>query len=200
MKPLQLGVTGGIGSGKSVVCRIFEELGIPVYNADIEAKRLLEADMQVREKVILLLGKKAYSLEGTANRSYIASLVFADDSKLEELNNIIHPAVQNDYLEWVSKHVVHPIVIKEAAIMFESGSYKGMDYIVAVIAPEEMRIKRVMNRDGKTKEQVRNIMAKQLPETELIKRSKSIIINNDKIPVLRQVLELLQHLKQNKIK
>ena len=84
--------------------------------------------------------------------------------------------------------------------MFESGSYKGMDYIVAVIAPEEMRIKRVMNRDGKTKEQVLHIMAKQLPETELIKRSKSIIINNDKIPVLRQVLELLQHLKQNKIK
>lgn len=195
MKPLQLGVTGGIGSGKSVVCRIFEKMGIPIYNADTEAKRLLDTDRQVREKVIMLLGEKAYAAEGTADRAYIASLVFADDSKLDALNKIIHPAVQNDYLDWVSKHSNHPIVIKEAAIMFESGSYKGMDYIVAVIAPEEVRIKRVMERDGKTAEQVRRIMEKQLPETELIKRSKSIIINNDKVPVLKQVLELLQHLK-----
>ncbi len=196
MKPFQLGVTGGIGSGKSIVCRIFDEMGIPIYDADTEAKRLLDFEINVRQKVILLLGEKAYSCEGKANRAYIASIVFADDSKLKALNQIIHPAVQADYLDWVSKQKDHSLVIKEAAIMFESGSYIGMDYIVAVVAPKEIRIQRVMDRDGKTEEQVLGIMQKQLSETELIKRSNNLIINDNKVPVLKQVLELLIQLQK----
>lgn len=194
MKPLQLGVTGGIGSGKSVVCRIFEILGIPVYNADLEAKRLLETDTKVREEVTFLLGKKAYTKEGKADRTFISGVVFADDLKLKALNNIVHPAVQLDYLNWFSIHYDSPFVVKESAIMFESGSSRGMDYIVAVIAPENVRIKRVMDRDGKTEEQVRRIMEKQLPQLEIINKSNSFIMNNDKILVLPQVLELYDRL------
>lgn len=194
MKPLQLGVTGGIGSGKSVVCRIFEILGIPVYNADLEAKRLLETDTKVREEVTFLLGKKAYTKEGRVDRTFISGVVFADDLKLKALNNIVHPAVQLDYLNWFSIHYDSPFVVKESAIMFESGSSRGMDYIVAVIAPENVRIKRVMDRDGKTEEQVRRIMEKQLPQLEIINKSNSFIMNNDKILVLPQVLELYDRL------
>jgi dephospho-CoA kinase len=197
MKPVKIGITGGIGAGKSIVCKILEIIGIPVYQADKESKKLLETDPEVVERVKALLGNEAYSSGDKANRSYISSVVFNHPEKLKKLNDILHPAVSKHFLEWVSIQTNKPVLAKEAAIMFESGSDKEMDLIIVVTAPEALRIQRVKQRDGKSEEEIRKIMKEQLPEEEVIKKSNFVIVNDDHRLLVPQVIALIERISGN---
>ena len=195
MKKLVVGITGGIGSGKSVVARIMSTLGYPVYNADDEAGNILEKDQKVIDAVKKLIGEKAYSDTGKPDRVFISSVVFNDRDKLESLNTIIHPAVQTHFMNWVEKNTSSCLVFKEAAIMFESGSYKAMNRVIAVTAPQQLKISRVMERDGKTEAQVKKIIDKQLPQDELEAKSDFVIVNDENQLLIPQVIAVLDKLK-----
>ncbi len=197
MKPLQIGITGGIGSGKSLICRILDLLKIPVFNADEVSKKLLDTDQSVIDSVIALLGPNAYPGNGKADRIFIAGIVFNNPEKLQSLNAILHPAVQQHYINWVSMHNSSAIVAKEAAIMFESGSNKGMDHIIAVTAPEALRIERVQKRDGKSIAEVHNIIKQQLAQDEIIKRSDFCIVNDDQHLIIPQILDIISKIKSD---
>jgi dephospho-CoA kinase len=188
-KPLQIGVTGGIGSGKSIVCKIFAVLGAPVYDADSRAKWLMNNNSDVKKSIRLEFGEESFNNNGL-NRDYLAKLVFNDQSKLTKLNAIVHPAVGKDYTEWVGKQT-SKYTIKEAALMFESGAYKALDKIINVSAPEELRIIRVLKRDAfREKEEVRAIIDKQLSEEERNNRSEYTLYNDEKELLLPQIIAL----------
>jgi len=187
--PFIVGITGGIGSGKSLVCKIFFSLGVPIYDADSRAKWLTNNNKEIRQAVIKNFGEESFTDSGL-NRDHISSIVFNDSSKLDLLNSIIHPAVANDFKKWVSEQSAS-YIIKEAALMFESGSYKQMDAVVNVSAPTEIRIKRVLARDPfRTKKEIESILKKQLSENERIEKSDHVIINDGKSMVIPQVLQL----------
>lgn len=188
---LKIGITGGIGTGKTTVCEIFELLGIPVFYADAAGKQLMNDDPAVKQKVIALFGKESYSSSPyeTLNRKHIADIVFKNQNKLTLLNNIIHPAVKDAFKIW-SAHQKTRYVLKEAAIMFESNSYKDNDFNILVSSPLEMRIDRVTKRDLTTREHIIARMAKQMPEVEKEKLSDFIIINDEKSFLIEQVLAL----------
>lgn len=189
-KPLQVGITGGIGSGKSLVCKIFSVLGAPIYNADERAKWLTSHDTAVKEKIIHEFGTEAYDSTGSLNRSYIANLVFNNAVKLNILNAIVHPAVGVDYQDWVNNQT-HQYVIKEAALMFESGSYKVLDKVVNVSANEELRLQRVLQRDPfRSEDEIRNIMNKQMSEKERNSRSDYNILNDESKLLIPQIVKL----------
>ncbi len=154
-----IGLTGGIGSGKTTVAKMFAELGTPVYIADIEAKKLTNSSKFIRKKVIELLGEKAYTNDGL-NRKYVADKIFNDKNLLQSVNNIIHPKVALHFKNWVSMQN-GPYVIKEAAILFENGGYKDCDLIILVTAPKEIRINRIIDRDKTSKYEIKQRMANQ---------------------------------------
>ncbi|MGP8215905.1 MAG: dephospho-CoA kinase [Bacteroidia bacterium] len=185
---LKVGVTGGIGSGKSTVCRIFECLGIPVFHADNAGRRLLSEDDEVKKKVAALFSEKVI-INGVPDRKKIASLVFNNPEKLRQLNAIIHPKVRVELAKWAEKQNAK-WVIEEAAILFESGAYKNLDLIIVVSAPEDIRIKRVMARDGITEESIRERMKNQITEEERRKRADFIIENDEKQLLIPQALEI----------
>ncbi len=186
---LQVGITGGIGSGKSLICKIFSALGVSVYDADTRAKWLTNNDETIKNKVVEHFGKKSYNSNGL-NRSYISSIVFKDQTKLTLLNSIIHPAVGKDYVNWFEQQQ-SPYTIKEAALMFESGSYENLDRIINVSAPIELRIRRVLQRDSfRSEKEVRSIIDKQLSEEERSGRSDYLIHNDGSQMVVPQVLKL----------
>lgn len=193
---MQVGVTGGIGSGKSMVCRIFTILGIPVYNADDRAKDLMLENSGLRQSIIQAFGTDSYSEKGELNRKYLANLVFQDQSNLNKINDLVHPVVGEDYKHWVNMNVqTHPYIIKEAALLFESGSYRELDVITVVTAPEELRINRVLARDShRDRNQVLSIISKQLPEEELVEKSDYVLVNDERQPLIQQVLDLHQKL------
>ncbi len=186
---LKIGLTGGIGSGKSTVSRIFRHIKIPVYEADIEAKRLMATWPSLKSGIMDLLGEQAY-INGNLNNKYIASIVFNNPEKLKELNKIVHPAVRTDFYNWASKRENHPYIVEEAAILFESGHYKDFDYTIFVSANEDLRIQRVMQRDSAKREDVLKRIKEQLPEEDKIDRSDFVINNNPDDLILIQVLEL----------
>jgi dephospho-CoA kinase len=194
MKPILTGITGGIGSGKSIVSRVLRELGYPVYDADTEAKLLLAGDAEIIAAVKALIGDEAYLPDGTPDRAYISSVVFGDKTRLQKLNDIIHPAVAEHFKKWVTMHADSKLLFKEAAVMFESGSAAALNHVVAVTSSREIRIRRVIKRDGKTREQIEQIMASQMPENELLARCHFEIKNDEKHPVLMQVMKLLETL------
>ena len=184
-----IGVTGGIGSGKSIVCKIFSHLGIPVYEADKAAHRLYEQQAlieQIREKI----SAESVDKNGKINRKKLSEVVFNDPAKLDQLNKIVHPAVQDDFIAWKEKHGGSEYVIKEAAILFESGAYRQCDKTVTVSCPVEIRINRIRDRDHKTKAEIEQIMSRQLPEEERISKSDYVIYNDEKQLVIPQVLAL----------
>ena len=196
-QPLQIGITGGIGSGKSLVCKIFQHLRIPVYDADSHAKALMTTDGILVSQIKKEFGDLAYHPHGELNRPWLASHVFSDESKLEKLNKLVHPRVAVDYESWVERHADEPYVIKEAALLFESGSYRYLSKIVVVTAPERLRQARVLKRDPhRTVEQFREIVEKQLPEEEKMKRADYLIVNDDTTLVLPQVLKLHEAFKE----
>lgn len=185
---LRVGLTGGIGSGKSVVAEIFRSIGIPVYNADREAKRLMNSDPEIREAIIGAFGEESY--QGTViNRSFLVSNVFHDDEKLSVLNAIVHPATIADAKKWMSRQT-SPYAIKEAAIIFETGADKYLDYVIGVRAPEALRVQRVMKRDGRTREEVYRWMSKQMDEKEKISRCDFVIENDGEHLLIPQVVAL----------
>lgn len=178
---IKVGITGGIGSGKSTVCKYFEQLGIPVYYADDRAKWLMKNNLKVVEALKANFGEEVYTEAGELNRTYLANIIFNDQSKLEIVNSIVHPAVFEDGAQWQEEQAKKgvPYSMKEAALLFESGSYKSLDKIIVVTAPTDVRIQRVMKRDNTTEEAVRARMAKQLPEEEKLKKADFVIQNID---------------------
>lgn len=191
---LKIGITGGIGSGKTTVCRLFETLQIPVYYADDRAKWLMEHDSHLRSAIISLLGDKAYTAERHLDRAYIASRVFSEPELLAQLNNLVHPAVWKDGEEWFSEHTTEPYALKEAALIFESGGHRLLDGVIVVTAPEELRIARVVARDRVSEDAVRARIARQMPEEEKTKLADYIIINDGQQDLLSQVWRIHREL------
>ncbi|MCA0397419.1 MAG: dephospho-CoA kinase [Bacteroidetes bacterium] len=185
---LRIGITGGIGSGKSVVARVFENLGIPVYNADNTAKMLMETDVSLVEKITRLFGPAAYT-DQRLNRSYIAAQVFNNQEKLDALNAIVHPAVIQYGEDWFARQHA-PYAIKEAALFFETGTAGQMDKMIGVSAPVALRIQRAMQRDQLSREQIKNRMDKQLDESIKMRLCDYVVVNDDQHLVLPQVLRL----------
>jgi dephospho-CoA kinase len=195
---MKVGVTGGIGSGKTIVCAVFEKLGIPVFNADKEAKNIVASDPGVREKIRTTFGDAVFS-GGEPDRKKLAAIVFSDPEALKKLNNIIHPAVKIKFEHWAELNLSAPYVIKEAAILFESGSDAGMDKIITVTAPEALRLKRTLKRDNAAEEDIKKRMAQQLSDEEKITRSDFVIWNDDKTLVIPQILEIHKKLTAGNI-
>jgi dephospho-CoA kinase len=186
---LRVGLTGGIGSGKTVVAKLFETLGVPVYYADDAAKRLMNTDPEIKAEVIRHFGEQSYGEDGSLDRKYIASIVFNDKEKLERLNAITHPVTIRDASEWMKMQTT-PYVIKEAALLFESGAAEHLDYVIGVYAPQHIRVKRVMDRDGLSTADVMKRISRQIDEEMKMKLCDFVITNNDQQLVMPQVLEL----------
>jgi dephospho-CoA kinase len=174
-----VGLTGGIGSGKTTVAKLFYKLGVPIYVSDIEAKKIMITSEKVIAAIKNLLGDEAYNDENELNRSYISDKIFKNKSLLNDLNSIVHPAVAEDFLRWYKEQDAE-YVIKESAILFESGSFKNCDLVITVTAPLEERIKRVVLRDNVTKKQVLHRVMNQLSDEDKIDQS-DFIINNKTI-------------------
>ena len=186
----KIGITGGIGSGKTTVCKIFEILGIPIYYADQRAKELIVKNEELKSKIIDEFGAQSYLDDGSYNRDYIASIVFKDKDKLHKLNQIVHPAVYQDGVDWHNAQEEVPYTLKEAALLFEGKGHLLLDKIILVVAPEETRISRVMSRDNTTKEAVQDRINKQLPDAEKIKLADFIILNDGVAPLVPQILKI----------
>lgn len=185
---LKIGLTGGIGSGKSTVAHIFEVLGIPVYYADTEAKKLMGANEELKASITRAFGEEAY-VDGRLNREYIAAQVFNNDKKIELLNSLVHPATIKDAEEWI-KIQRAAYVIKEAALIFESGSNKNLDYVIGVQSPLELRIKRVMDRDNIPAHQVKARMNQQMDDDLKLRLCDYVIVNDEHEMVIPQVVAL----------
>lgn len=189
-----IGITGGIGSGKTTVCRIFETLGIPVYYADERAKWLMMHRLALRKMLRSQFGKQAFTPAGALNRAYIASMVFNDPDKLNLLNESVHPFVFRDSLNWHRQQRHVPYTLKEAALLFESGSYRHLDKVITVTAPLEIRIARVMERDQTSREAVLARIARQQPEELKAAKSDFVIVNDGQQSLIRQVLHIHKQL------
>jgi dephospho-CoA kinase len=185
---LKIGLTGGIGSGKSTVARIFEVLGIPVYYADDAAKRMMNENEELKEKIKHQFGNDVYA-DGKLNRKKLAEIVFNAPEKLEQLNALTHPATIKDAENWMKKQTT-PYSIKEAALIFESGAQENLDYVIGVTAPAPLRIQRTMQRDGVTREEVISRMNKQMDESIKMKLCDFVLKNDEQEMLLPQVLEL----------
>lgn len=195
---IRVGITGNIGSGKTTVCKIFESLHIPVYYADREAKNLYSKYPEIKNEVINLLGNSAYNDNGLPNFSFIKSEIFINPSKLSALNNILHPYVFNHFHHWCNEIQIQqpnlPYAIKEAAILFESGANKTVEKTILVTAPTELKIQRAMRRDNATEQDVIQRLSKQHSEEELLKRVDFVITNDEKTPLIPQVLAIHKQL------
>ena len=190
---LRIGITGGIGSGKSIASRLFHALGVPVYDADSRARWLMEHGTALRQQLIEAFGPTTYSPAGHLNRPVLAGTVFGNPERLALLNALVHPHVGTDFEQWatVQQQAGHAYVLKEAALLFEAGSYKQLDRIITVYAPLPVRQARVLQRDPhRTPAEVQAIMAKQLSEEEKMQRADYVLTNDDVQPLLPQVLAL----------
>jgi len=193
---LKVGITGGIGSGKSLISGIFRLLGVPVYNSDQRAKEIMNQNEKVRDQISVLFGTEAYDLEGYLNRSYIASRVFSNAKLLAKLNRIVHPEVGRDFNEWGLRHENHTYVLKEAALIFEAAIDKELDKVVLVFAPEDLRISRVMERDQIDEDEVRGRIVNQWNDNKKAPLADFIIVNDGKQQLLRQTMEIHNFLIQ----
>lgn len=191
---LKVGITGGIGSGKSTIARMFEVLGIPVYHADTAAKRLMETDAVLAARIREHFGATAYE-NGRLNRAFIAQRVFNNKAELDWLNRQVHPATLADAARWFQNQNA-TYAIKEAALLFESGTAGDLDVVIGVAAPETLRLHRVMQRDGITAARIRERMRHQIEETVKMKLCDYVVINNDQQLVIPQVLQLHETLLQ----
>lgn len=190
---LRIGLTGGIGSGKTTVAHIFESLGIPVYYADDAAKRLMSEDPLIKEALLKKLGPSCFE-DGLLNRKFIAAKVFSDPQLLAWLNGLIHPATIADSEQWMQQQN-GPYAIREAALLFESGADKGLDYVIGVTAPKDLRLQRVMKRDSTTEAEVSKRMEQQWEDSKKLERCHFLLHNDEQSLLLPQVLELDQKLR-----
>jgi len=193
---LKVGITGGIGSGKTTVCKIFETLGIPIYYADDRAKWLMVNSPALQTGIINLFGKESYDEAGQLNRAYIGGIAFKHPKKLQKLNALVHPAVFVDGENWQQEQMIlqAPYTLKEAALLYESGSHKFLDKMIVVTAPEALRIERVMKRDGLDKTAIQDRIAHQMPEEEKVAQADYIINNDGQQLLIPQVLDIHQQL------
>ena len=186
---LKIGITGGIGSGKTTVCRIFELLGIPIFYADAQAKLVMHTDEKLRVGIIQAFGFRSYLPDGSLDRKHIADIVFKDQRELSALNALVHPAVFRAFDLWALGQTA-PYVVKEAALLFESGSDKMCDYAILIKTPDRIKIARVIERDHITEADIRLRMARQWSDKEKEKLADYIILNNEKLLLIPQVLAL----------
>ena len=186
---LRIGITGGIGSGKSTIANIFSLLGVPLYNADNRAKWLMANDRELIKSIVDQFGSDSY-IDGQLNKQYLAEKVFKDENLVNKLNSFVHPAVARDFADWSYKYVTG-YVLKEAALLFETGSYKELDATILIISPRELRIKRIIHRDSqRSLEQIENIISRQMAVEEAKAKADYVIINDDSTLLIPQVLQL----------
>lgn len=191
---ISIAITGGIGSGKSYISNLLQEYDIPIYNTDDEAKRLMLSDEGIRHDLVALLGEEVY-VEGTLNKSLLASYLFADAENAARINGIVHPRVKMDFSRWLERHSDKEIVGMECAILFEAGFDDAVDAVVMVYAPESLRIERAMKRDHATEAQIKARMAAQMNDEEKCKRADYIIYTDGSIPLDSQLSTLVTQLK-----
>ncbi|MEK6781774.1 MAG: dephospho-CoA kinase [Bacteroidota bacterium] len=190
-RPLQIGITGGIGSGKSLICKIFQSFGVPIYDADNHAKNLMTTDVILVDQIKKEFGTLSYNEKGDLNKMYLSEVAFNDAAKLTKLNSLVHPRVAIEYSHWLKKYSGNHYIIKEAALLFESGSFELLDKIIVVKAHEKLRVTRVLKRDPqRTEEEVLKIIRNQMAEEEKLKRADFIIQNNETELVIPQILKL----------
>jgi dephospho-CoA kinase len=193
---LKIGITGGIGSGKTTICKIFEVLNVPVYYSDQRAKELMVSNTELKEKLFTNFGKETFDSNGKLNSSYLASIVFTDQQKLKSLNSIVHHFVLEDFITWCNGFRKEKYVILESAIIFESGIESMLDHVVIVDAPLEIRLKRIIDRDKVSREEIEQRMSKQLTSEEKNILSKMVIFNDGKMSIIDQVLSLHKYFSE----
>lgn len=187
---MKIGITGGIGSGKSFVCDLLAQSGIPVYSCDEEAKRLMNVHPGIRKALIGLLGEDVYTAEGQLDKALLATWLFASSAHVEQVNAIVHPVVKSDFLQWAHNQDA-PVVVMESAILFEAGMERLVDRVLLVDAPRELRLQRAMSRDGATREQIEARMRRQMPDEERRSRAQDILCNDGREDIRQSVARLL---------
>ena len=192
---ITIGITGGIGSGKSTVCKVFRQLGIPVFEADVVAKELVNSNSEIKTKLIHLFGEGIYIQNKGVDRKKLANIIFNDNIQLKKVNKLVHPVVRNEYENWVKKQNT-PYIIHEAAILFESGFYKMMDFTILVSAPKNQRIERVIKRDRTPETQVKERMAKQWGDGQKRELATIEIKNADDDLIIPQIIKIDNQIKR----
>ncbi len=195
---ISIAITGGIGSGKSYVSNLLEERGIPIYNADNESKRLTVSDEEIRKGLVALVGEQVYFDDGTLNKSLLAAYLFASSEHATQVNAIIHPRVKADFRRWLEEHTDCEIVGLESAILYESGFDDVVDAVVAVYAPESLRLERAMKRDGATEAQIRARMSAQMNEEEKRNKADYVVLNDGSACLQKQLDALIYQIKRGK--
>ena len=194
MKPKLIGITGGIGAGKSTVSTICKHLGFKVYNSDQRAKEIVSEDSTIKKKLISFFGNNIYK-NGVLDRKFLSDKIFNDKSSLQQINSIIHPAVKKDFNSWVINNSNEKILFKESALLLESGAYKELDKIILIVSDKNLRVSRVLNRDQKrSKKEIESIIDKQIQEAEAIKYADIVIDNNHKKMLLPSVIKEIEKL------
>ena len=194
MKPKLIGITGGIGAGKSTVSTICKHLGFKVYNSDQRAKEIVSEDSIIKKKLISFFGNNIYK-NGVLNRKFLSDKIFNDKSSLEQINSIIHPAVKKDFNSWVINNSNEKILFKESALLLESGAYKELDKIILIVSDKNLRVSRVLNRDqNRSKKEIESIIDKQIDEVDAIKYADIVIDNNHKKMLLPSVIKEIEKL------
>ncbi|MFT4093534.1 MAG: dephospho-CoA kinase [Niabella sp.] len=195
---LKIGLTGGIGSGKTTIAKIFSTLGIPVYDADSAAKNLIQTSETIRKAILETFGSEVYK-NGQLDRNFLSSVVFNNEEKLQQLNAIVHPVTIADSIGWFNRQKA-PYAIKEAALIFESGSEKYLDYVIGVRTPEALRIERILQRGGITRVKIKKRMAQQMNDDEKMDRCDFVIDNSGQVSVLQQVVKIHEQLQEIALK
>ena len=194
MKPKLVGITGGIGAGKSTVSKICKHLGFKVYNSDDRAKEIVSEDSNIKKRIISLFGNNVYK-NGVLDRKFLSDKIFNDKGSLQNINSIIHPAVKKDFNNWVINNSNEKILFKESALLFESGAYKELDKIILIVSDKNLRISRVLNRDKlRKKKEIESIIDKQINEVDAIKYADIVIDNNHKKMLLPSVIRQIEKL------
>ena len=194
MKPKLIGITGGIGAGKSTVSTICKHLGFKVYNSDQRAKEIVSEDSIIKKKLISFFGNYIYK-NGVLNRKFLSDKIFNDKSSLQQINSIIHPAVKKDFNSWVINNSNEKILFKESALLLESGAYKELDKIILIVSDKNLRVSRVLNRDqNRSKKEIESIIDKQIDEVDAIKYADIVIDNNHKKMLLPSVIKEIEKL------
>ncbi|TVR81939.1 MAG: dephospho-CoA kinase [Chitinophagaceae bacterium] len=195
IEKVKVGITGGIGSGKSIVSKVLMTMGYLVYNSDVMAKKLMIEDSALKNEIIAIFGKESYTTDNQLNRAFISKQAFNDKDLLKKLNEAVHPAVRSDFKKWAISQESE-LIFKEAALLVETGSYKELDFLIAVTAPKDLRIKRVMKRDKVDREAVLERMKNQFSQEKLLEAADFEIKNNDEIPVIPQLLNVLKFINK----